>query len=128
MEEQPLTIIVDPRGDLKLLVESEDKKTKRTRIYVVSASVMCIASPVWCAMFDPEGRWAIASSNSKECFRMLEDDPDALLLLLDIAHLNFDRMPASLSFDRLLNVAILCDKYDIVKLVCPVSVRKIRFP
>ena len=55
MEDKSTTNHVDPRGDLSLLVEYGNKDTKLTKTYIVSTSVMCIASPVWCAMSDPEG-------------------------------------------------------------------------
>ena len=80
MEDKSTTIHVDPRGDLSLLVEYGNKETKLTKTYIVSTSVMCIASPVWCTMFDPEGRWAKASSCNEGDFRMLDDNPDELLI------------------------------------------------
>ena len=48
-----------------------------------------------------------------------DDDGDALLLLLRIAHLQFAQVPTSLSFSQLLQVAILCDMYDCATLVKP---------
>jgi hypothetical protein len=48
-----------------------------------------------------------------------EDDPDALLILLRIAHLQFHEIPKSISFSWLTELAILCDKYDSVRLLQP---------
>ncbi|TVY48572.1 hypothetical protein LCER1_G008236 [Lachnellula cervina] len=48
-----------------------------------------------------------------------DDDGEALLLLLRVAHFKFADIPSKLSFERLLNVAILCDEYDCVNLVRP---------
>lgn len=48
-----------------------------------------------------------------------DDDAEALLLLLRIAHLQFTKVPHTLSFKELLNVAILCDQYDCTKMVQP---------
>ncbi|CZR64669.1 uncharacterized protein PAC_14567 [Phialocephala subalpina] len=48
-----------------------------------------------------------------------EDDSVALLLLLNIAHLKFRRIPDQLPYKLLLQVAILCDQYDCVDLVRP---------
>jgi hypothetical protein len=47
-----------------------------------------------------------------------EDDSSALMILLQIAHLHFDSIP-SLDYHTLLNIALLCDQYDCVKLVKP---------
>ncbi|KAH6663091.1 hypothetical protein B0J14DRAFT_684826 [Halenospora varia] len=41
-----------------------------------------------------------------------DDDGKALLLLLRIAHLQFNKIPLTLIFDQFLNVAILCDMYS----------------
>jgi hypothetical protein len=41
-----------------------------------------------------------------------EDDGEALLILLRIAHLQYKEIPATLPYDRLLNLAILVDQYD----------------
>ncbi|KAF4610395.1 hypothetical protein G7Y89_g15724 [Cudoniella acicularis] len=48
-----------------------------------------------------------------------EDNSDALLILLRIAHLDFKRIPFKVPFLTFLNIAILCDKYDCVELVQP---------
>ncbi|KAE8447176.1 hypothetical protein EG329_011007 [Mollisiaceae sp. DMI_Dod_QoI] len=48
-----------------------------------------------------------------------DDDGEALLILLRITHLQFDDVPLTLSYDLLLNVAIVCDQYDCVRIVKP---------
>jgi len=49
-----------------------------------------------------------------------EDNGEALLILLRIAHLQFHELPEKeMSLDFLLNLAILCDMYDCQKLVKP---------
>jgi len=48
-----------------------------------------------------------------------KDPAEALLILLNIAHLRFTNVPTTLSLDLLSDVAILCDKYDCVHLVKP---------
>ncbi|KAF9629993.1 hypothetical protein BFW01_g174 [Lasiodiplodia theobromae] len=49
----------------------------------------------------------------------MEDDPDALALLLRIAHLKFNEVPRALSLDALYEVAVLTDKYFATSLVKP---------
>lgn len=56
---------------------------------------------------------------SDELHDFREDDADALLLLLRIAHLDFISVKKQLSVAELYNLAILCDKYDCVHLVKP---------
>ena len=115
------TVHVAPSGDLKLLVdyENEDSESTLSKIIVVSSTVLCLASPVWRAMFDPQGHFMEAKQSGSREVHLADDDPKALLILLDIAHLNFERVPSALSFDELLKVSVLCDKYDTVNLVHP---------
>lgn len=56
---------------------------------------------------------------SDELLDFREDDADALLLLLRIAHLDFISVKTQLSIAGLYNLAILCDKYDCVHLIKP---------
>lgn len=101
MEDQPSTVL-DPAGDVQLSTE--------TQTFLVSSKVMCLASPVWRAMFDPQGPWAKRSSTGP--FSLPEDDPDALLTILRIAHLHFSDLPDALVvYQHLLQLAVLCDKY-----------------
>ena len=102
MEDQPSTVL-DPSGDLRL--------STGTHTFLVSSKVMCLASPVWRAMFDPQGPWATQSS-SPGPFSLPDDDPDALETVLRIAHLQFSALPDVLVVYRhLLQLAVLCDKY-----------------
>ena len=106
--EDSTSIALDPSGDLQL--------TTDTLSFVVSSKAMCLASPVWRAMLDPQGPWAKQSSSSSpssglSSHAMLEDDPDALLILLRIAHLRFSELPDVLNdYQHLLQLAVLCDK------------------
>ena len=129
MADDGVTIQIAPFGDLRLRVGHDsgedqaggDKSVKSSRsTYIVSSVVMCLASSVWNAMFNPQGHFAESqpSAGSREV-NFAEDDPDALLLVLRIAHLQFKQVPTSLLYNQLLNVAIICDKYDVVGLVRP---------
>lgn len=106
MEDHHSTVL-DPSGDVRLTTNTQD--------FVVSSKVMCLASPVWRAMFDPRGPWVKQSSSSssgESIFNLPEDDPDALLILLRIAHLHFSDLPDALVvYEHLLQLAVLCDKY-----------------
>ncbi|KAL9129918.1 MAG: hypothetical protein Q9217_001766 [Psora testacea] len=48
-----------------------------------------------------------------------DDEPKALVILLNIAHLRFSVLPETLTFHELLDVSVLCDKYDTIRLVRP---------
>lgn len=95
---------------------------------------MSLASPVWQKFIFPpfgptvqpvegvsQGGTAGETRNLRqqpvEQIDFREDDPEALRILLRIAHLKFRDIPSQLSYKTLLNIAILCDQYDCVDLV-----------
>jgi hypothetical protein len=87
------------------------------RIYNVQSLVMTMTSPVWKAMFNP-GRFL--EGNPDVPVEFPDDDPDALLILLRIIHFQNSLVPKELpSFDSLVKIAELCDKYDTVNVVRP---------
>jgi hypothetical protein len=67
----------------------------------------------------PKKRRIYKVSKSKQ-LDFTEDDRDALLILLEIAHLKFENIPEKpMSLESLFYLAVLCDKYDCVKLLRP---------
>lgn len=73
---------------------------------------MSIASPVWKVLCfgNESGRFSEAVER-KATFP--DDDPDALLLILQIAHLTQHyNLPAAIDIHLLCHLAIQCDKYD----------------
>lgn len=113
MEEDPTpsTHILDPAGDRFLVVN----KGQSQQTFRVSSKAMCLASPVWRAMMDPSGPWKEAQDGAHVEFP--EDDPDTLHIILNIVHFHFHRIPSSLTYEQLLDLAILCDKYDTARLL-----------
>ena len=125
-------IILVDHGDLRIRVHRSREKRSRLRvpsvtpfhqrILIVSSAVMRIASPVWRTMFDPQGHFMESQrSSSPREIHFPDDDADALLIVLYIAHLQFGKLPEALDYQELLNLAIICDKYDTVSTVRPVS-------
>ncbi|KAG4438578.1 hypothetical protein IFR05_005953 [Cadophora sp. M221] len=77
---------------------------------------MAIASPVWNKfLFSP---WADESSNVTE-LNFSEDDGEAVLTLLNIAHSKFCDVPKTLDYKQLYQVSLLCEQYDCHTLVEP---------
>ena len=131
-EDDATTIYLVDDGDLRLHVNcSREKKEELSnsdssavsqKTFVVSSAVMRIASPVWRTMFDPQGPFMDTQrSFTHGEMDLPEDDADALLCILRIAHLQFRKLPETLDYAELLNLAIICDKYDTVAVVRPVS-------
>lgn len=130
-DDAPIIYLVDD-GDLRLHVNcsrerkedlrSSDSSAVYRKTFVVSSTVMRIASPVWRAMFDHQGPFMDTQhSLTHGEMDLPEDDADALLCVLRIAHLQFRKIPETLDYAELLKMAILCDKYDTVAIIRPVS-------
>ncbi|QDS73114.1 hypothetical protein FKW77_001026 [Venturia effusa] len=110
---QPPTKDIYRNGDLILVVGEDFGPAHRFR---VSRDTMCMASPVWSAMLSRDGQFCEAARKE---VTFADDDPDALLLILQIAHLQFQEAYEVMELEELLEVAILCDKYDTVAMVRP---------
>ena len=116
--EPPKTIYFHPKGDVKLLIGPDDgmEDSGITHIYIVSSAVMSLVCEPWNALMDPDNRFAESRSGE---FKLLGDDPVALRILLQIAHLQFEKVPYALITEQLLQLAILTDKYQAIKLLIP---------
>jgi hypothetical protein len=114
-------------GDVRISLTSSITKEKMTGL--VAAQAMVLASPVWKKFLFPPRETiqpnnsnqltTIGSGKQKEIDFSL-DSSDALLVLLNIAHLCFTGVPKTqLPYQMLYDLAILCDQYDCVALVRP---------
>lgn len=108
------TVIFDPFGDLVLVVNKSEKQ----RRFRVSTKVMSLASPVWRIMLDSSGPFKEAQRENGEV-ALPEDDPDVLCVVMHIIHFRSRSIPDALDFDELMNLAVLCHKYDVAELVAP---------
>lgn len=62
-------------------------------------------------MLGPESQFKEAQGESSEEIPLPEDGLNTLSIILNIAHLNFTKVPSHLEFDDLLTVAIVTNKY-----------------
>jgi hypothetical protein len=108
----PRTIVLRESGDVTLLIGTG----KTQQPVVVSSEALCLASPVWKVMFKPP--WAESKAHE---IPFPDDDPESMLIVLRIAHLKFQDLPAKKSLEALAlhKLAVVCDKYDLVSLVRP---------
>jgi hypothetical protein len=114
----PNSPFVFSTGNVRL--KARDPISKELVIGSVSSDALVLASHVWKKfLFPPWGEGAGTAPVAEKEIDCSEDDPVALLILLNIAHLQFRSIPATLSYKDLYNVAILCDQYDCVQLVQP---------
>lgn len=113
------TVIFDPFGDLVLVVNKSEKQIQ----FRVSTKVMSLASLVRHIMLDSSDPFKEAQRKNGEV-ALPEDDPNVLCVLMHVIHLRSRSIPDSLDFDELMNLAILCHKYDVVEFVAPWVVSK----
>jgi hypothetical protein len=101
---------IDESGDLTMIVGEQSGQVK----FLVSTTVLRLASPVWKAMITGQFR----ESSAKE-IPFPEDDAQAMSVILHLAHLRYKKVPKSMNFSDLVKLAVICDKYDVVSIVRP---------
>ena len=101
-------------GDVILKIPAAAGVTKLR----VSSHVLCTTSPVFRAMLGPDSRFKEASElrmrSAENPYELsLEDDyPYALTVILLALHCRDEMVPVKLAFKNLVELAIVCDKYD----------------
>ena len=104
-------IVLHDTDDVVMLAIGEEKLSVNA-----ARTVLIILSPVFRAMLT--GNFREAGATTSEIL-LPDDDPDALLFLLRIAHLKFKDLPDALLFQNLYQLSVACDKYDVVDAVTP---------
>jgi hypothetical protein len=99
-------IFLHVAADLTLVIGEEEQA-----VHVLKAAMQA-ASPVWKAMFRPE--W---SDSQKSTIDLHEDNSEAMLILLRIAHHRHQDLPKELTWMQLQELAVACDKCDTVHVV-----------
>ncbi|KAH7090248.1 hypothetical protein FB567DRAFT_438069 [Paraphoma chrysanthemicola] len=100
-------VCIDTMHDLTLIVGTPDSPGGQKAFQVNKGSVRH-ASSVWGAMLS--GDWA-ESGMSEVAFP--DDSCYAFQIVLEIAHLQFAKLPESLTQKQLIDIAKLADKYDL---------------
>ncbi|KAK1613523.1 hypothetical protein BDP81DRAFT_187541 [Colletotrichum phormii] len=101
-------------GDITIHVKNEQSTGRHA--LSVSSDAMRRASKVWATLLSgpfAEGRGETATLD------YTEDATQAVLIVMDIIHLRFDRVPAILSLRGLRDLAVFTDKFDITHIVVP---------
>ncbi|KAK0120443.1 hypothetical protein ONS96_010657 [Cadophora gregata f. sp. sojae] len=109
-----------PTGDTKILVTYQGSKIEG----LVASQSLCQASPVWKNFIYPP--WSIqvpggggSVSGGRKVIDCCEDDWEALLVLMNIIHTEFQKVPETLPNKTLYQVAFLCEQYQCVRIVAP---------
>ena len=113
--EKVAAIQFDPDGDVIFVLPCSDGTAR----FQINSSVVCLQSPVFKAMLGGNSQFKEARDLATRDaigppleISLADDDPKALAVILRVVHLQHEWVPVILSGDRLHQVAILCDKYD----------------
>ena len=112
---------MDPEGDVVLVIPTDKGKAR----FKINSNTLCVASPVFRAMIGRHSRFKEASilaatradSNHTPYELTLEDNQNALGVVLKIIHMKHHLVPKYLDEDQLYEVAVICDKYDMSQAV-----------
>lgn len=80
----------------------------------VCSLVLKLGSPIWKNTFGGDDL-----CNNKKVVEMPDDNPDAWLIVLRIAHFQSHELPTELKPSLLYELAVLAEKYDLVRVVAP---------
>ncbi|KAK4188172.1 hypothetical protein QBC35DRAFT_531992 [Podospora australis] len=116
------TTVLDPYGDLTLLVGPEDADEPDIFEFKVCAASLWRTSQIWKAMLfgpwlesrpeDPGQQWTVRLSSVK---------PIPLLVLLGIIHNKFEHVPMQLDVPSLNDVMMVVDYYDLAHSIRPLA-------
>ncbi|KAF2185227.1 hypothetical protein K469DRAFT_500499, partial [Zopfia rhizophila CBS 207.26] len=113
----PLTVL-DPKGSLTIITGNEYAQDDTgPPKFQVSPKTMRLASRVWDSMFEKlDSHWP---SRKNKTIAFDQDDPHMLLVVLNIVHFRFKELPGSLGFGQLVELARICQRYDLVGIMKP---------
>ena len=108
-EEEVEVVVLDHEGDVILQAGTKELH--------VSSKILTLASEFFKTMFKPNFREGSTPRSPANPLRvpLPDDDPEALHMILSIIHFSLTKDAKPKSIDHLLNAAILCDKYDMMK-------------
>lgn len=114
--------MIDPEGDMFLHLSSNPLDP--VQVVRVSSKVLSLASPVFKAMLGPnsniqEAQWLRDGNNKSPAIHLQGDNLKALLVVLQVAHLSVPMLPEKMKIDEFYELAIVCDKYDMAKVLVP---------
>ncbi|KAF8253357.1 hypothetical protein K440DRAFT_642325 [Wilcoxina mikolae CBS 423.85] len=111
-----MSTIIDPAGDVTIRLITTDSSDSEQKLTTVQVSSKCLslASPVFAAMLRPTFLEGSQLHDTGSVTIDLEDDPKAMLIILQALHLRGREVPEKTpDIDTLLNMALIVDKYDL---------------
>jgi hypothetical protein len=114
---RPDRLVFDRDGDILVNVRSFEHDGLARTEFLVSSKALSLGSSVFNAMFN--GRFVEGAEPAIGYRRVFlhDDDPKALMMLFNVAHLRFGLLPRQITLDELFNIAVVADKYDMISAV-----------
>ena len=105
-------IEIDPDGDLNMKLRGGTLR--------VSRKALTLSSPVFLAMIGQRSRFCEATSptvgvDGLQIISFEDDDFETMATIARIIHHQNDRVPRTVSFPQLYDLAVLCDKYNLLR-------------
>ena len=112
----PVSLVIDPEGDLYMKLDFGSLK--------VSRKALSLSSPVFLAMLGANSNFKEATDitldhDGIQVVSFEDDDFEAMTVIARIIHLQSDQVAATMTFKQLYQVAVLCDKYDLNRCLGP---------
>ncbi|KAK0637570.1 hypothetical protein DIS24_g10694 [Lasiodiplodia hormozganensis] len=109
-------VYFDIDGDVRITVHDHNGP----RIFIACSKAMGFVCSPWKRMLDGAFREAQAGEGGMKEIWLPDDDPKALTILLNIAHLRFDKLPKEeLPFETLRDLIVLSNKYCTTAILKP---------
>lgn len=116
----PPVVTVYRKGTLVLFVGNPITESIGPQRIVVSPHVLSDLSPVLHQLYKKDserhGKW---SHKRKTRLDLPNDNPDVMIQIMYIAHLQFDKVAPSLTFPQLVDLALASQRYETSKILIP---------
>ncbi|KAI1177045.1 hypothetical protein F4777DRAFT_543542 [Nemania sp. FL0916] len=118
--EEPVALVFHGHSDLKVTIQTSNNDQK---VYMVCASSLACASPIWRSMLDCGASDGLDAEDATKQGRIqtmeLNGDGDAIALLFYIIHYDFSRVPKAPSLDQLFEICKSANQYKCTRILYP---------
>ncbi|KAF8245553.1 hypothetical protein K440DRAFT_646162 [Wilcoxina mikolae CBS 423.85] len=122
-------VVITSGGDMFIETRKKNRWLISTVVqYQVSSQVLWTASPVFRAMFGPTSGFEEAVNLRRvhilgfpPSVVPLDDNSEALEFIFNVLHLQHDRVPDTISFQKMVQVAAICEKYELHRALQPTA-------
>lgn len=109
---------IDPNGNLCMTFPSSTNAPSQSLL--VSHHILCLSSKVFKEMLNPYTPWRAKSQprcipDPIDTVEFPDDDYASMLIVMNVLHMQHQRVPLKVDIEQLYKLAMLCDKYDLVQ-------------